>query len=154
MLDFIWNGLGLNQNQRAPRNPCQPAYHSRPHLIHKPNHNTSSFHHHNNYFPNTSCCLIPQKGSIADSLFNGNLFFPHENSCKDGSSLNRDQPPFKQQNLNPTRTTQPPPNSCFNPQYGSPADKIFNDSIFFSYNKSYKNVFKILRFGPYERAWC
>ena len=72
MLDFIWGGLGPNRHPPVhPTNYCPTAYPPPP-IHHQTPHNPSLNYYNN--FPKTSCYLAPERGSMADNLFNGNLF--------------------------------------------------------------------------------
>jgi hypothetical protein len=81
MLDFILGGLGPNPHQPVrPRNHCPPAYCPPPPIQNQKLRSSSlNYHNHNNYLPNTSCCLDPKAGSIADNIFKGSIFFPQKN---------------------------------------------------------------------------
>ena len=75
MLNFLWNG-GRQENTsvflpKAP--PPRPTRYPPP--IQQNQAPFGSLTSSRNS-PNTSCCLDPKTGSIADNIFNGRIFFP------------------------------------------------------------------------------
>ncbi len=78
MLDFIWSGLGSAGKTQDSKTATKYNDCTNPIISSTVTRNPPKITQHSRRpsNPQTSCCFYPQKGSIADGIFNGIFFSP------------------------------------------------------------------------------